>query len=231
MDHLYDVDHPLHHEMLKIKQRELREEFPTPLALRAHRSLSWLKRSAAERDDADVRFILLWIGFNACYAADVALALKSENQRERNHFNEFFITLVSLDAKHRIYDAVWERFPQEIRVLLTNRYVFGPFWCHHNGTPGYEDWRVRLDRAGTAVNAALARRDTARILSIVFGRLYVLRNQLVHGGATWNGEVNRAQVRDGAMILGRLLPIFVDLMMDNPGHEWPMPLYPVVEGV
>src|SRR5437868_1365931 len=39
---------------------------------------------------------------------------------------------------------------------------------------------------------------------------------LVHGGATWNSDVNRAQVRDGAALLGTLLPIFVDLMMDHP---------------
>jgi len=51
----------------------------------------------------------------------------------------------------------------------------------------------------------------------------------VHGGATWNSDVNRDQVRDGASLLGCLLPIFIDLMMDNPGHEWPMPNYPVVE--
>lgn len=28
-------------------------------------------------------------------------------------------------------------------------------------------------------------------------RLYVLRNQLVHGSATWNSSANRAKVRDG----------------------------------
>ena len=67
------------------------------------------------------------------------------------------------------------------------------------------------------------------MLSIVFGRLYVLRNQLVHGGATWNSDVNRDQVRDGAAILACLLPIFVDLMMDHPAHEWAMPHYPVVD--
>jgi hypothetical protein len=36
-------------------------------------------------------------------------------------------------------------------------------------------------------------------------------------------------VRDGASLLGCLLPIFVDLMMENPQHEWPMPNYPVVD--
>ena len=45
------------------------------------------------------------------------------------------------------------------------------------------------------------------VLSIVFDRLYVLRNQLVHGGATWNSQVNRQQLRDGVAILGTLVPL------------------------
>jgi hypothetical protein len=48
------------------------------------------------------------------------------------------------------------------------------------------------------------------------GAGYVLRNQLVHGGSTWNSGVNSAQVRDGAEILGFLMPLFIDIMMDNP---------------
>ena len=77
--------------------------------------------------------------------------------------------------------------------------------------------------------AAFAAQDTARTLSFVFDRLYVLRNQLVHGGATWDNRVNRGQVRDGASILGFLVPVFVDVMMDNPHEDWGRPFYPVVE--
>ena len=51
----------------------------------------------------------------------------------------------------------------------------------------------------------------------------------MHGGATWNSSVNRDQVRDGARILGFLVPIFVDLMMDNADVDWGLPYYPVVE--
>jgi len=42
----------------------------------------------------------------------------------------------------------------------------------------------------------------------------------VHGGATWNSSINRDQVRDGAAVIGWLLPIFIDIMMDNPQQEW-----------
>lgn len=230
MAYRYPPGSPLHHENLKAKQRELRGDFPEPLTLRVHRALSWLRRAEAEQTDEDVRFILLWIGFNAAYAGDVeASRVIGIPEGERGLFQAFFATLVGFDGKHRIYDMVWQRFPQEIRVLLVNRYVFHPFWQHHNGASGYADWADRLERSRTAIGAALRDHDTAKILSILFDRLYVLRNQLVHGGSTWNSDVNRAQVRDGAALLGCLLPIFIDLMMDNAGHEWPMPNYPVVE--
>lgn len=229
MPQLYPLQHQLHHQTLKDKQRLLREGFAPALTLRVHRALSWLARAEADAADQDVRFILLWIGFNAAYAADVDVSGDGYREGERSTFQSFFATLVGFDSKHRIYNAVWDRFPQEIRVLLDNRYVFYPFWQHHNGVPGYADWQARLERARAATGVALREHDTAKILAILFDRLYVLRNQLVHGGATWNSEVNRSQVRDGAALLGCLLPIFIDLMMDNPDHVWPMPNYPVVD--
>jgi hypothetical protein len=210
---------------LKSKQRSLREGFPPALSLRVHRGISWLTRAEAEKDDDDLRFILLWIGFNSAYARDIG----AENGGERGLFSDFFDRLVAFDGTHRIYNAIWKRFPHEIRVLLDNKYVFAPFWNHQNGNAGFEDWQDRLTRSKVKINASLSRHDTSAILSVVFDRLYVLRNQLVHGGATWNSSVNRGQVRDGAAVLGWLLPIFIDIMMDNAAHDWGTPFYPVVE--
>jgi len=62
----------------------------------------------------------------------------------------------------------------------------------------------------------------------VLDRLYVLRNQLVHGGATWGGQTNRAQVRDGAAILGTLVPIMLALMMQADDEAFAGIAYPVV---
>ena len=55
-----------------------------------------------------------------------------------------------------------------------------------------------------------------------------LRNQLVHGGATWNSKVNRAQVRDGANILMALVPLLIEIMLDHPDADFGEILYPVV---
>jgi hypothetical protein len=216
---------PLRHAALKQKQRQLRDGFPEPLTLRVHRALSWYGRAEAETDDNDVRFILLWVGFNAAYAADVERALNGE----RDHFSNFFRSLIALDQEQRIYNVVWSRFSNEIRLLLNNKFVFAPFWAHHNGIPGNEAWTDKLDASQRLVRKAIAQRDTAKILSVVFDRLYVLRNQLIHGGATWHSSVNRDQVRDGAAVLASLLPVFIDIMMDHPERGWDMPHYPVVD--
>jgi hypothetical protein len=87
---------------------------------------------------------------------------------------------------------------------------------------------TRLAASQKVIARALSERQTARILSTLFDRLYVLRNQLVHGGATWSSSVNRDQVRDGAAVLGSLLPVMIDIMMDNPDRDWGRPFYPVV---
>jgi Apea-like HEPN len=210
---------------LKAKQRALREGFPDSLSLRVHRAISWLGRAEDETDDADVRFILLWIGFNAAYACDLSMEAASE----RDTFQVYFDALVELDTGYRIYDAIWVRFSHEIRLLLNNKYVFAPFWLHNNGVEGYDDWAQRLAESQRRINSAMKRQDTARILSILFGRLYVVRNQLIHGGATWNSGVNRDQVRNGAAVMSWLLPVFIDIMMENPSRDWGRPYYPVVE--
>jgi hypothetical protein len=208
---------------LKDKQRRIRGGFPQHIGLRIHRALSWLGRAEMESNDPDVRFILLWISFNSAYAAD------PRDDCERGIFKAYFEGLVDLDHEHRIYNSVWKRFSQEIRVLLGNQYIFAPFWSHHNGLEGFADWEGRLASSKKVIARAMAEHQTAKILSILFDRLYVLRNQLVHGGATWNSTINRNQVRDGAAVLSWLLPVMIDIMMDNPDRDWGKPFYPVVD--
>jgi hypothetical protein len=148
---------------------------------------------------------------------------------ERAAFVDYFGRLVALDEDRLIYKALWQRFSGPVRMLMENRYVFNPFWQYHNGMDGFEDWENRFKTSARSFAQSFQAGDSARVLSFVFDRLYVLRNQLVHGGSTWNSGVNRAQVRDGAEILGFLMPVFIDIMMDNPNENWGKPFYPVVE--
>jgi hypothetical protein len=91
---------------LKTKQRALRNGFPDALGLRVHRAISWLTRAENE-EHSDVRFILLWIGFNAAYADNIGRAIDTAGN-ERDAFAAFFDTLGSFDGERRIYGAVWQ---------------------------------------------------------------------------------------------------------------------------
>lgn len=211
--------------ILKEKQRSIRNGFPPDLGLRIHRALSCLQRAELADGDDDIVFICYWISFNAAYADELT---DTTVHGECSAFDEYFAQLAALDTESRIYTVIWDKYPQSIRLLLENQYVFQPFWKYHNGTPGYEDWAVRFQRSKRAIQRALTEKNTKLILSTLFDRMYVLRNQLVHGGATWNSSVNRDQVRDGKGIVASLVPLSIDLMMKSSEIPWGEPYYPVV---
>lgn len=211
---------------LKARHRAERDHWPEgPLTLRVHRALSWLDR--AERcEDADGRFIFLWIAFNAAYAQEVG-TLRTGN--ERQCFGGFLQKLVELDTDNQLHDLLWTQFSGTVRVLLDNRYVFQPFWDAQNDLLASSDWQTLFSDAKAAAHRALARGDTGTVLDIVLTRLYTLRNQLVHGGATWNSRINRDQLRDCSAFLGELVPRVITIMMDNPNTLWGEACYPVVD--
>jgi len=217
-------------QRLKNRHRKLRDHFPQGLSLRIHRSLSWLGRAERESDDDDAAFIFYWISFNAAYACEGGRISQSTRAwDERRYIAEFFLTLVELDRDERIYDVIWTQFPDFVRSLLYNKFVYQPFWHHHNRVEGFSSWEKGFIRSQKIIARALREKDTVVILGILFDRLYVLRNQLIHGGATWNSGVNRDQVRGGRNILARLTSIFVELMMENPELPWADGLYPVLK--
>ena len=198
--------------------------------LRMNRALSWLERAEAERGDDDVAFVCLWIAFNAAYAQDTGNT--ADNASERQTFRSFVAEVCCLDKDKALPALVWQVFPGPIRVLLDNQFVFQPFWDALNNprmdgsTPVH--WREAFDGARGRVHRALAQQDTEQVLYEVFVRLYTLRNQLMHGGATWNSSVNRTQVRDGRALLARVLPVMLGVMMQNPARFEGKPFYPVV---
>ncbi|WP_136625127.1 hypothetical protein [Aureimonas flava] len=126
------------HAELKTKQRAIREGFPPTMGLHVHRAISWIGRAETCGTDDDARFIFLWIAFNAAYADEGEF--QTIQPGERAAFADFFGRLIALDDQRRIYGAIWQRFSGPVRLLMENRYVFNPFWQHHNGITGFEDW-------------------------------------------------------------------------------------------
>ena len=213
---------PIPHTTLKSRHRQERDTWPADISLRIHRSLSWL-HCAESCQDEDGRFIFLWIAFNAAYASDDESIRLGEGTR----YTGFLKRLVALDGSGCLEALVWDGFSGPFRVLLNNRYVFQPFWDHARKASDASDWEERFNRANAGALQAIARKDTPRVLRTVFSRLYTLRNQLVHGGATWGSSTNRHQLRDGVRIMSELVPLLIQIMMDNPAEAWGEVCYPV----
>ncbi len=214
----------LDYQTLKRRQRNEREHHSESIALRIHRALSWLHRAEQSEDD-DGRFIFLWIAFNAAYANE----LGNNNISEGQQFNAFLKRLVELDQNKRLHHLIWQQYTGAIRILLDNHFVYQPFWNHHNGQPDYNNWQESFSRDKQAAHKALAANNTGKVLGIIFSRLYTLRNQLVHGGATWNSTANREQLRDGNRILGDIVPVVIQILLDNTQVHWGDACYPVVK--
>lgn len=215
------------YHFLKTRHRAERDGHHPNLALRVHRSLSWLSRAEQAESDPDGRFIFLWIAFNAAYATEIDERYRLSQQET---FRAFLQKLADLDRKGRIEELIWKEFPGSIRLLLDNQYVFQDFWSFHNGKITAAEWRTRFDEARHAAHAALGKRDTVTVLGITLSRIYTLRNQLMHGGATWNSAVNRNQIRDCTSFMGKLVPLVIEIMLDHPETLWGDACYPVVDG-
>jgi hypothetical protein len=218
------ADPLLTHKTLKERHRQVREAHPPQLTLRIHRSLSWLNR-AEMATDVDGRFIFLWIAFNAAYAQEID---DNERASDKATFMAFLEKLCGLDADKLIDHLIWNEFSGSVRTLLDNPYVFPQFWDYQRGRLSESDWKTRFAQAKKAAQNALAGSNTPVLLSIIFQRLYILRNQLIHGGATWDGKINREQLRDSTSLLAKLVPLIIALMMEHPETIWGDAVYPVV---
>ena len=209
-----------------------------PLNLRLRRSLSWVGRAEDElvEEDWDAAFIFYWIAFNAAYGQ---LGVSWTNQeREPPLIADYLRKIVVCDS-HAARRAIWPGLVSQINLLLNNKYVFEPFWRHHNEEPEFQDWERKhesilsemkraLKEAAKAPIGDLPCWSTERILRELFARLYTLRNQLLHGGATWRGSVNRDQVRTGTKLTAVLIPCFIKVMIEHPEADWGVPRYPPV---
>ena len=107
--------------------------------------------------------------------------------------------------------------------------MFHPFWQHHNGIGGVRRLGGTVQGLGAPIRAGLADAGYRRGSEPRVRQALRPSQPARPRGATWNSRVNRDQVRDGAAILAFLMPVFVDVMMDNPGEDWGRPFYPVVQ--
>ena len=210
-------------DRLKRRLKSASAGMAEPSRVRIHRAISWFGRAETETGDPDARFIFLWIAFNAAYARELGF-----EDNARAQLGAFFAKLLALDEEKRLAALMLSQFSGPIRTLIANRFVFEPFWKALREHDASDRWETRFAASSQFAMRSVLEGRTDQVLSAVFDRLYVLRNQLVHGGSTWASRVNRAQVKDGASILMAVMPVVIELMIDHPATDFGDILYPVL---
>lgn len=202
---------------------------------RMRRAYAWVERSKKKGTKDIERFMFLWVAFNAAYGDEGALrdfVDDSDGKKSESHrFMVFLRSIVAEDESDSLQRIVWKEFSGPIRVLLDNHYVFQPFWKSVWELNPNDDWKRRFRNEKRRAHRALSRQDTFTVLSIVFHRLYVLRNQIFHGGTTWPSGFGRDQIRDGSRIMESLIPAIINIMQndisqDRNSEVWGKVAYP-----
>jgi hypothetical protein len=215
-----------YYEKLKELQVKLSPGYKHNLVLRTHRALSWLQRAEQEAEDSDARFVFMWIAFNALYGRDIP---NRKDNPERKVYRLFLQRLVKSDKSRLLQKIVSGEFSGQIASLIDNQYIFQPFWDFNAGRITEERWQKAFTTEVDVGCKALANANSYKVLEITLDRLYVIRNQVVHGNSTWKGHTNRLQLDAGAEILSYLVPAFLFIILHSPDKDWGAPSYKVVD--
>lgn len=200
-----------------------RRDANTAFSIRIWRGLSWLER-AEQATDADEQFIGLWIAFNAIYGQGDGNGSGSDGRPgDHTTWQAFLAEILRRDGTDILGDLV-RRNQMPVLRMIQNKYLFRPFWDRR---PNAE---ATLKMCCTATVLNFANHLTAGIVQELFERLYVLRAQVFHGAATRGSKLNRANLRNGADLLSKLVPAMVAVMLAaGPEVDWGQICFPPVE--
>ena len=203
---------------------------------RMRRAYAWIKRSKQDDTEEIERFMFLWVAFNAAYGNEAALRDFVDGKEGRKGERIPLLHGISREycgtgcirrlGKNRL-GRVLRPDPgpaeQPLRVP--------PFWKSVWDPKLERDWERHFKSEKNRVRKALSTRDVLPILSVVFRRLYTLRNQIFHGGATYPSGFGHTQIRDGSRIMASLVPAIIDIMKqdlsrDSDSETWGKVAYP-----
>lgn len=209
---------------LKTKLKQIDIKVDENDIIRLHRAVSWVKCAEEQTDNLDLKFISLWIAFNACYADN---ELHNSSLTEKKRFKEFIGKLVEYDGKDLFFNLLWHKFSGPVRLLIDNQFAYKQFWDAERGEK--IDWQRLFIKSKKDSRQYLAHHHVAKLLEVVLDRLYTVRNQLLHGGLTYKSKLNRSQVYDASQILEFLMPVIINIMTTNIDDDWGNINYPVIE--
>lgn len=203
------------------KERLQQADGEHPTNIRFHRACSWLQRveQIEGKDDLDFRLLARWIAFNALYGQwDEA---EREPLRDSACWRSFLDRILELDGDGRIVDVLMDNKPL-VMSIFDDEYLSRFFWEEPGKQRARKSKKVKFDARTWYIDG-----NWTLILDRLIERIYLLRCQLVHGAATYNGSLNRTATRRCSMMLGHLLPAILLVWIDHGADEdWGLMCYP-----
>ena len=203
------------------KERLLQGDSQHPTPVRFHRACSWLQRVELVdcNDDADFCLLGQWIAFNALYGQ------WDEESREPIQdgkcWRAFLDRILALDRDGRIKKALTEHKPL-VMSILDDEYLSRFFWEEPGESRARKSKKAKFEARTWYIDGNLT-----LVLDRLIERIYLLRCQLVHGAATYNGSLNRTAIRHCSTMLGHLLLAVLLVWIDHGADEdWGPMCYP-----
>ena len=192
--------------------------------LRIHRSMSWLNKADDLVDDLDLQFLSLWIAFHAIYAKELDIA------KDESDLKAFLQQIFDRDDFHKLHTLIWDRLSQPIKFILDSPFLHQSLWEYQNQKISQHLYKEQVIQEKLQATEAIENKDVVSMLYILIYRLHTLRNQLLHGGLSYQSCINRQLLKSSIRLLLLLLPMFVQILIENAAHfDTGLPYYPVLQ--
>lgn len=192
--------------------------------LRVQRSLSWLRKAVELQADYDFQFLSLWIGLNALYVQE------NEDSLDQQALTQFLHLILSKDQEKRISQILLGRYEITLHALLDNQYLTQQYWDYQHNKISQSNCREILKQQKIEAQQALGQQDILKMLSEVFKRFTILRQQILQGGVSYASALSRKQMQESCSLFSALLNTFIYILLEHAAvMDSGKAYYPVVQ--
>jgi hypothetical protein len=191
-----------------------------PTLIRFHRACSWLARvEDMSEQDADLALVSLWIAFNSLYGQwDQA---KREPKQDRECWRAFCDSILRFDRDNHVVETLQEN-KRLVMSLLEDESLCGYFWRDANSRRPRQSKKAKRNGQTWYLEGRWC-----MIVDELLERIYLMRCQLVHGAATYGGQLNRTSLKRCVWMLRHLLSAFLLVWIDHGSNaDWGPMCYP-----
>ena len=178
-----------------------------------------MERVEIGEGDQDMDLLSVWIAFNALYGQWDGR--KREPKPDSECWRGFVRRLIQLDDSGHIA-AVLTESKRLVMSLLEDEYLSRFYWEEPSPKRARQSKKPKFEAQTWYIE-----RSWLLILDRLLERVYLMRCQLVHGTATYNGRLNRTALRRCVTMMQQLLPAFLMVWIDHGADEdWGELCYP-----